>query len=68
MASLSEQTVQLRQKRESLQVTSEQAEQEWERLKQQAARRGQEYEQANGILQKLLVRQSELRVMQQTAA
>ncbi|MFR4476958.1 MAG: hypothetical protein ACLT3Y_06980 [Ruminococcus callidus] len=68
MASLSEQTVQLRQKRESLQVTSEQAEQEWERLKQQAARRGQEYEQANQVLQNLLVRQSELRVLQQTAA
>ena len=37
-------------------------------LPESCTRRGQEYEQANGILQKLLVRQSELRVMQQTAA
>ena len=68
MESLSEQVVQLRQKREAIQVESEQTEQNWNALKQQAARRGQEYEQANQVLQNLLVRQSELRVLQQTAA
>lgn len=68
MESLSEQVVQLRQKREAIQVEAEQTEQNWNALKQQAARRGQEYEQANQVLQNLLVRQSELRVLQQTAA
>lgn len=65
---LSEQTAQLRQKREMLRMETEQTDRKWEDLKQQAARRGEEYEQANGILQKLLLRQSELRVIQQTAA
>lgn len=68
MSSLAAQTVQLRQKREALSLEAEQTEQEWNMLERHAAERGREYEQANAKLQQLFVRQSELRVLQQTTA
>ena len=47
MSSLTEQTVQLRQKREALSLETEQVQQQWNELEEHAAKRGQEYEQAN---------------------
>ena len=68
MAAFTQQTVQLRQKHETLQLEAEQIEQNWQELEQCAAKRGEAYEQANAKLQQLYVRQSEVRVMHQTAA
>lgn len=65
---LAAQTVQLRQKRETLALEAERTEQQWKQLEQNAAKRGEKYEQVHAQLQKLYVRQSELRVMQETVA
>lgn len=68
LAELSEQSVQLEQKQAELQRETVQAEQAWKEMEQQAAAQGQTYEKLNSRLQQLFVRQSELRVMQQTTA
>ena len=67
-ASLAEQAVRLRQKREELLLQAEQAERDWHALENRASQRGKEYEQTHAALQQLYVRQSELRVLQQTTA
>ena len=68
LASFQVQTVQLRQKKESILLKAEDAETRWKALEQKSAQYGQAYEAENARLQALFVRQSELRVMQQTAA
>ena len=68
LASFQAQTVQLRQKKESILLKAEDAETRWKALEQKSAQYGQAYEAENARLQALFVRQSELRVMQQTAA
>lgn len=65
---LTEQSAQMEQKRSDSKQEIQQAEQKWKQLEKQAAAQGQEYEQLNSRLQQMFVRQSELRVMQQTAA
>lgn len=65
---LSVQMVQLRQKRESLSLEQERLEQDAKELEQRTSVQGSQSEQANTALQALYVRQSELRVMWQTAA
>ncbi len=65
---LNEQKTQLEQKQHTLSQESAQTEQQWKQMEQQAAAQGEEYEQMNHRLQQLFVRQSELRVLQQTAA
>ncbi|MCD8219892.1 MAG: chromosome segregation protein SMC [Ruminococcus sp.] len=65
---LAEQSAKLEQKRSEIAQETQRTQQEWDDLERRAAVWGREYEQANHALQALYVRQSELRVTQQSAA
>ncbi|MEI3020019.1 chromosome segregation protein SMC [Ruminococcus sp.] len=65
---LQKRQAELEQRQEKLQAQSGEVEQRWKSLEQAAAQQGEACEKSSARMQQLLMQQSELRVMQETAA
>ena len=65
---LQKRQAELEQRQEKLQAQSGEVEQRWKSLEQAAAQQGEACEKSSARMQRLLMQQSELRVMQETAA